>query len=105
MEELWHETQGEARNFIQGLIQVATALHHFQNSNLKGARLLYQSFTELLAPYPDRYMGMDTKEFKNELDACFRGLAPHSVETLSGRYSPGRPVQLEKSRIPRIKLS
>jgi predicted metal-dependent hydrolase len=107
-EELWHETHGEPRNFIQGLIQVATALHHFQNSNLKGAKLLCQSFVELLAPYADQYMGMDVKKFKKELDACFHKLAPCSVESLPGRYASDKekfPVQLEESKIPRIALS
>ena len=106
-EELWHETQGEPRNFIQGLIQAATALHHFQNSNLKGAKLLYQSFVDLLAPTPDRYMGMNVEKFKNELNACFRWLAPYSVDSLPGRYTSGKerfPVQMEESKIPQIKL-
>jgi predicted metal-dependent hydrolase len=106
-EELWHETQGEARNFIQGLIQAATALHHFQNSNLKGAKLLYQSFGELLSPYPDRFMGIDVRKLKTDMDACFQGLAPYSVEALPGRYDPAKeyfPVQLEESKIPVISL-
>jgi hypothetical protein len=104
-EELWHATQGEPRDFLQGLIQAATALHHFQNGNLKGARLLYQSFCELLAPYPKRFMGTDVKKFKNDMDVCFRRLNPYSVESLPGRYTPGKeqfPVQLEESKIPII---
>jgi len=106
-EELWHETHGEARNFIQGLIQAATALHHFQNSNLKGAKLLYQSFGELLAPYPDRFMGIDLKKFKGDMAACFQGLNPYSVEALPGRYNPNKekfPVQVEESKIPVVPL-
>ena len=106
-EELWHETHGEPRNFIQGLIQAATALHHFQNSNLKGAKLLYESFIELLAPYPSPYMGVDVAKFKADIDACFQGLVPYAVESLPGRYTPGKenfPVQAEESKIPVVPL-
>lgn len=106
-EELWHETHGESRNFVQGLIQAATALHHFQNSNLKGAKLLYQSFGELLSPYPNRYMGIDLAKFKTDMEVCFKGLAPYAVESLPGRYNPDKekfPVQAEESKIPQVKV-
>jgi predicted metal-dependent hydrolase len=106
-EELWHQTHGESREFIQGLIQAATALHHFQNSNLKGAKLLYQSLGELLSPYPARYMGVDLGKFKAEMEACFKGLAPYAVEALPGRYDPDKekfPIQVDESKIPVVPL-
>ena len=37
VEELWIGEEGEARDFYQGLIQIAVALHHWRNGNFGGA--------------------------------------------------------------------
>jgi predicted metal-dependent hydrolase len=37
VEDLWIGEEGEARDFYQGLIQVAVALHHWRNGNFGGA--------------------------------------------------------------------
>ncbi len=106
-EELWHEVQGDAKDFIQGLIQAATALHHFQNNNLKGARILYDSFRELLSRDPHQYLRIDKSKLLGDMEACFGGLIAYSPESLPGRYSPEKdrfPVQLETSKIPYLKL-
>jgi len=106
-EELWHETHGDSRNFIQGLIQAATALHHFQNQNLKGAKLLHTGFHELISPYPARYLGIDKKKLTEDMDTCFEGLVPYPVEALPGRYSADKdtfPVHLEDPLMPHIAL-
>ena len=43
LEELWVGAGGEARDFYQGTLQVAVALHHWRNGNFKGAILLLES--------------------------------------------------------------
>lgn len=106
-EELWHEEHGEAKDFIQGLIQAATALHHFETGNLKGAKILYESFLELMASYPDCYLGLDKGKFVGQMAACFGGLVPYATSALPGRYTPGKedfPVKLDESGIPKMKL-
>ena len=40
-EEIWHETGGTERQLIQGILQVAVAQVHLENSNLNGATILY----------------------------------------------------------------
>ena len=40
-EEIWHETGGPQRQLIQGILQVAVAQVHLENSNLNGATILY----------------------------------------------------------------
>ena len=40
-EEIWHETGGSERQLIQGILQVAVAQVHLENSNLNGATILY----------------------------------------------------------------
>ena len=40
-EEIWHETGGPERQLLQGLLQVAVAQVHLENSNINGATILY----------------------------------------------------------------
>lgn len=58
-EDLWRESVGPERDFLQGLILFAVALHHFGNANLRGAHSRYRIACELLSSYPDRYGGID----------------------------------------------
>jgi len=37
VEDLWIGEEGEVRDFYQGLIQIAVALHHWRNGNFGGA--------------------------------------------------------------------
>lgn len=37
VEDLWIGSEGELRNFYQGIIQLAIALHHWRNGNYGGA--------------------------------------------------------------------
>jgi predicted metal-dependent hydrolase len=37
VEDLWIGSEGEVRNFYQGIIQIAVALHHWRNGNFGGA--------------------------------------------------------------------
>lgn len=70
-EELWTEYRGEARKFYQGLIQVAVALHHFGNGNIRGAKKVYHSSRVYLAEYPDHYQGLDLRSFLEQFERCF----------------------------------
>lgn len=37
LETLWLKETGEVRDFYQGIIQIAIALHHWRNGNINGA--------------------------------------------------------------------
>lgn len=37
LEELWIGEMGEVRDFFQGVLQIAVALHHWRNGNYGGA--------------------------------------------------------------------
>jgi predicted metal-dependent hydrolase len=73
-EELWAETQGEEKKFIQGLIQASVALFHFGNENFGGAKKLYHSSRKYLEPYGDDYMGLELGRFLADFQICFREL-------------------------------
>lgn len=48
LEELWVGSAGEMRDFYQGLLQVAVALHHWREGNFRGAILLLEKGPGLL---------------------------------------------------------
>lgn len=106
-EELWHEQHGEANKFIQGLIQCATCLHHFEARNLKGTKLLYTGAVELLTPYGERFWNLPVRKLLDDLTHCVREVLPYQQADLPGRYNPDKekfPVQIDPSKIPIIKL-
>jgi predicted metal-dependent hydrolase len=70
-EELWTDYQGPLRKFYQGLIQVAVALHHFGNGNIRGARKLYHSSKAYLEPYRPGQQGVDLDKLLAEFECCF----------------------------------
>ena len=59
LEEVWRQEHGEPRLFLQGLIQVCAAYHHFQNGNQVGAITLLQRGADKMRHYPPRYLGID----------------------------------------------
>jgi predicted metal-dependent hydrolase len=88
-ESLWHETRGAPRDFVQGLIQVTSAMHHLRNGNMRGARLLHDSGAGLLAPYGDSYEGVDLKSLRERFDASLKEILAEPLEKLPGRGHPG----------------
>jgi hypothetical protein len=106
-EELWHEQHGDARNFVQGLIQFATALHHFQAENLKGTKQLYTGGLELLTPYGEKFWDLPVKKLIDEMTACVHGLLGYDYTDLPGRYDSNKhkfPVKIDPTMIPKINL-
>src|SRR5262245_62971947 len=70
-EELWMETTGPEKQFIQGLIQAAVGLCHFCNGNLRGAAKLYQSSRDYMSRYPTPFWGLDQEAFWRQMEKCF----------------------------------
>ena len=79
-EELWTEYQGPSRKFFQGLIQVAVALHHFGNGNIRGARKLYASSGSYLEPYRPLHIGLNVDKLLAEFAACFAEVLANQEE-------------------------
>ena len=68
LEDVWHLERGEPRLFLQGLIQICAAYHHFQNGNLVGAVTLLQRGADKMRRYPPRYLGIDASELIAHVD-------------------------------------
>ena len=95
-EELWTDYQGPARKFYQGLIQVAVALHHFGNGNIRGAKKLYLSSSAYLQPYRPVYQGLDLEKLLAEFEHCF-------TEVLASQEQFPK-IDIDPDRIPEIHL-
>lgn len=93
-EALWHETRGEPRDFVQGLIQVTSAMHHLQIGNMKGARQLHDTGLQLLARYGDAYEGVDLKALRERFDLSLREILSEPLARLAGRGDPHAPVKI-----------
>jgi uncharacterized protein len=96
-EALWHETRGAARDFIQGLIQVTSAMHHLRNGNMRGARELHDSGLRLLAPYGGDFEGVDLKTLRLHFDRALAEILHEPYERLAGRSAPSAPVKIAYS--------
>lgn len=92
-EDLWHDTYGMNKDFFQGLIQVTSAMHHLQIGNMRGARILYGSGIELLAPYGSRHLGLDLDHVRTCFKNAVKGLLDVPMEELSGRGGKG-PIKV-----------
>jgi dTDP-4-amino-4,6-dideoxygalactose transaminase len=55
LEEVWRGLAGQERQFLQGLIQIAVALHHNAHANREGATSLLSRAAQNLANCPARY--------------------------------------------------
>ena len=95
LEELWAETLGEEKKYLQGLIQASVALFHFGNENLGGARKLYHSSLEKLEPYGEQYMGLKLGKFIADFKVCFEELVQ------AGNEYP-KDVIIQDERVPRM---
>ena len=58
-EEIWHETGGPDRQLLQGILQVAVAQVHLENSNINGATILYGEALGRLKKYQLANLGLD----------------------------------------------
>ena len=58
-EEIWHETGGPERQLLQGILQVAVAQVHLENSNINGATILYGEALGRLKKFQADSLGLD----------------------------------------------
>ncbi|OGU15117.1 MAG: hypothetical protein A2076_14295 [Geobacteraceae bacterium GWC2_53_11] len=59
VEDLWIGESGEMRDFYQGIIQIAIALHHWRNGNFGGAVSLLTGGAGYLRRVPDQCQWVD----------------------------------------------
>jgi len=68
LEDVWRAAPELDRKFLQGLIQIAVALHHHSTGNLVGCRSLLKRGLGNLARYPDLHFGLELAYFRGEVE-------------------------------------
>ena len=98
LETVWHDLQGSERIFVQGLIQIAVAMHHLGHGNARGAVSLFASGRAKLVADELVSAGVDVTALLESLvaweDAAAAGRWPSTLELppLVVRTSTGRRV-------------
>ena len=70
LEDVWRDCQGPEKRFLQGLIQLAVALHHHSKGNHVGARSLLVRSAKNLRPYPAGFMGIPLSDLLQCIERC-----------------------------------
>ncbi len=60
LEELWRDSRGEERLFLQSLIHFAVGYYHAEQGNAEGARLQLTKALQKIAGYLPAFGGIDT---------------------------------------------
>jgi predicted metal-dependent hydrolase len=62
LEALWIEATEPEKTFYQGILQIAVALYHLGNRNLRGAMILLGEGSNRLRRYPSVFAGIDVDQ-------------------------------------------
>ena len=63
LEDLWIMEVPPLKDFYKGLIQAAAAILLWERKRLGGARRMFHSACKILDSYPDKYQGIELREF------------------------------------------
>lgn len=100
-EDLWNETQDEAKQFYKGLIQASVALYHLSRNNISGAQKLLARSRNHLAPYRPRYLGLDIDRFLGEVSHRVEQVAAQRGYTVPPRFPPAPSPTIRLQPSPR----
>jgi predicted metal-dependent hydrolase len=85
-EEVWLETPNPDKMFLQGLIQVAAAFHHYSRANLPGTRNLLRAGLVKLDCFPEVHGGLRIAPLREEVREWLTAI--ETREILKGRKHP-----------------
>lgn len=89
-ETIWLAAESEAKEFLQGLIQIAAAYHHVQRGTYRGGVRLFDSGLRRLRPFPNGYCGVDR-----------RGVVA-AAEGHRARFAESDPHRLRDDEYPQL---
>jgi len=73
-ESVWLRLEEPEKTFLQSLIQISAAFHHWQNGNLRGTVSLLRRALGRLEPYPASFGGIDLAQLRKEARAWLMAL-------------------------------
>jgi uncharacterized protein len=73
-EAAWNRLTDPEKSFLQGLIQLTVAMHHYQSRNRAGASSLLKRAQGRFARCADGFGGVDVRHLANDVSDCLRAL-------------------------------
>lgn len=95
LEELWVGENGEMRDFYQGVLQIAVALHHWRNGNYGGATHLLASGADYLRRVQPVCQRINVTTLMDSAEQMKKELT---------RLGPERMAELDAAFIPKMQL-
>jgi uncharacterized protein len=108
LEALWMEALEPDKTFYQGILQIAVALYHLSNQNLRGAVILLGEGSNRLRRYQPTYAEIDIEEFvaqSTSLLTILQHTDPEQVVDRLSEITQGKLSIPVICRIEDIKLS
>jgi predicted metal-dependent hydrolase len=96
LEDLWHETRGIDRLFLQGLIQVSVGFYHLLNRNFKGATSQFTRGLNKLQKYRPSHRGIELEDFLKKIVSWL---------ALAERGLIGELVEIDETKIPKLQIT
>ncbi|MEB3214695.1 MAG: DUF309 domain-containing protein [Nostocales cyanobacterium 94392] len=97
LEALWMEATEPDKTFYQGILQIAVALYHLGNSNMRGAIILLGEGSNRLARYPSVYSEIDVDELLEQSIALLKALQQNQLDQIDSSSD-----QADTLPLPRI---
>jgi predicted metal-dependent hydrolase len=72
LEEIWMEDK--SNKFLQGLLQLAVGLYHFECGNIKGARWMFKNARKYLSSYAPVHWSLDVNGVLSYIESCLAAL-------------------------------
>ena len=94
LEDLWVGKEGEVRNFLQGVLQIAVALHHWRNGNYGGAVSLLTGGVNYLKRVSDTCLWVDVAQLVADANRMREALEQLGAERMD---------QLDDSQVPQLR--
>ena len=96
LEELWIETVGEDRLFLQGLIQVSVGFYHYFNRNFKGSASQFSKGLQKLERYRPSHRSVELQEFTKQVVGWL---------VMAERGLVGEDVTADRENVPRLQFN
>lgn len=96
LEELWIGSEGEMRDFYQGMLQIAVALHHWRNGNFGGSVHLLSGGAGYLRRVRSICQRIQVQELAAAADLFREALVS---------LGPERMAEADRTLIPRLQLA
>jgi predicted metal-dependent hydrolase len=74
-ESIWLTAPHHEKRFLQALIQVTVAMHHFTRSNLLGTTRLLTAALGKLEPHPSEFGSLNITLLRDDITSCLQILS------------------------------